>query len=84
MSTDAEKIEHHANAVNAPVEWMAGTSEKLVAREVDGALAFLRDQPSAEIAELDERKLIRKIDWLVMPILFGIYVLQYIDKSLSM
>jgi len=83
MAADAEKIVRaNAPAVQQPVIEMP--SEKLATREVDGALAFLRNEADASIAELDEKKLVRRIDWLIMPMLFGVYVLQYIDKSLSM
>ncbi|KAI1626348.1 major facilitator superfamily domain-containing protein [Exophiala viscosa] len=83
MAADAEKIVGaNAPAVRQPVIEMP--SEKLATREVDGALAFLRNEADASIAELDEKKLVRRIDWLIMPMLFGVYVLQYIDKSLSM
>ncbi|RFU34509.1 hypothetical protein B7463_g1801, partial [Scytalidium lignicola] len=81
MVSDPEKIEHSVGAVNAPAESVA--DEKLAAtRDFDGAFAFLRNEADESIVDVDEKKLVRKIDWLVMPILFGIYVLQYIDKSL--
>lgn len=82
MTTDEEKIVRaNAPAIQQPVIEMP--SEKLATREVDGALAFLRDEADASVAELDEKKLLRRIDWLIMPMLFGVYVLQYVDKSLS-
>lgn len=30
-----------------------------------------------------EKKLLRKIDWMVMPLLWGCYFFQFVDKSLS-
>lgn len=51
--------------------------------DVDDALKFLK----VEVAEgsldaIDEKKLIRKIDWFIMPMLFSVYYLQYTDKTL--
>lgn len=57
----------------------------------DEALKFLARKDSTEektvfADESDDnpatRALIRKIDWMVMPILCGIYLLQFLDKSL--
>jgi hypothetical protein len=47
--------------------------EKLIARQVDAALPFLRQEH--EVGEVDlsrERRLLRKIDLLLMPFLFGV------------
>lgn len=84
MPVDEEKIEPSLAVVNAPVASLADTDLKFAGHEVDGALAFLRNEADVGIAELDEKRLLRKIDWLIMPILFGVYVLQFVDKSLSM
>lgn len=80
MSKDVETIGHATRPVEQPV---LEVNEKLAVREVDGALAFLRNEADASITELDEKKLLRRIDCRILPILFGVYVLQYIDKSLS-
>ncbi|KAJ9602289.1 hypothetical protein H2200_013144 [Cladophialophora chaetospira] len=79
MSKDVETIAQATSPVEVPIPEV---SEKLAVREVDGALAFLRNEADASIIELDEKKLLRKIDYRILPILFGVYVLQYIDKSL--
>lgn len=57
-------------------------------RELDAAEVFLREHNFSDsyLAELlaDQtmgRKLVRKIDLLVLPLLAGTYVLQYIDKQ---
>ncbi|KAK5750554.1 hypothetical protein LTS12_019344 [Elasticomyces elasticus] len=57
--------------------------EKPTYRDGDKALDFLRTE--AEVGEgedVDEKKLLRKIDWLVVPLMFCCYLLQYLDKSL--
>jgi hypothetical protein len=51
--------------------------------DADKALDFLRSE--AEVGEtdlIDEKQLIRKIDFMIVPIMFGCYCLQYLDKSL--
>jgi protein gp37 len=59
--------------------------EKIAVRQVDAALQFLRqEEPVGQHDEIAEKKLLRKIDWLIMPLLFGCYLFQYMDKSLSM
>lgn len=57
--------------------------EKPVFKDGDKALDFLRTE--AEIGEgedIDERRLVRKIDWMIVPLMFCCYLLQYLDKSL--
>jgi len=35
------------------------------------------------MSALDEKKLVRKIDWMIMPLMWACYNLQYLDKVLS-
>lgn len=59
------------------------TGEKPIVRDGDAALDFLRGEAVAGEAEaIDERRLLRKIDWMVVPLMFACYLLQYLDKSL--
>lgn len=49
--------------------------------EVDAAWAFLnehRDVPGVD--EVDLKKLRRRIDWRIVPIMFGCYTMQFLDK----
>lgn len=60
-----------------------GSVEKPVFKDGDKALDFLRTE--AEIGEgedVDEKRLVRKIDWMIVPLMFCCYLLQYLDKSL--
>lgn len=53
-------------------------------KDGDAALEFLRTEgATGEILEVDEKALVRKIDWMIMPLMFGCYCLQYLDKTLS-
>lgn len=60
-------------------------------QDVDEAFAFLEDHPrraelAAEASDILEdpvqlKKLIRKIDWTIAPLLAATYFLQYLDKT---
>ena len=57
--------------------------EKPLFNDGDKALEFLRSE--AEVGEgqaISEKRLVRKIDWQIVPLMFGCYLLQYLDKSL--
>lgn len=54
-------------------------------KRVDEALYFLdhnRDVNDSELPAVDEKKLMRKVDWMLMPLMFACYYLQYSDKTL--
>lgn len=53
--------------------------------DADAALDFLqqKDSITAEHVAVDEKKLVRKIDWMVVPLMWCCYCLQYLDKTLS-
>lgn len=61
--------------------------EKTAYRNADKALEFLRFNEESEegtVIAVDEKTLVRKIDWMIVPIMFACYFLQYLDKSLCM
>jgi sugar phosphate permease len=61
------------------------TTEKTAidAPEVDEALNFLRQEGETyTFTAEDEKKLVRKIDWMIMPLMWSCYFLQYLDKTL--
>lgn len=51
--------------------------------KADAALEFLRAEDTLDVAEIDEKTLVRKIDWMIMPLMWAAYNLQYLDKVLS-
>jgi hypothetical protein len=54
-------------------------------KRVDEALHFLdhnRDVSDGGLPEVDDKKLMRKVDWMLMPLMFACYFLQYSDKTL--
>ncbi|KAF2678552.1 MFS general substrate transporter [Lentithecium fluviatile CBS 122367] len=52
-------------------------------KDGDEALHFLKNQHNVgALAPEDEKKLVCKIDWMIMPLMWGCYCLQYLDKTL--
>lgn len=56
-------------------------TENLV--EVDAALEYLNHEGTTVMTAIDETKLVRKIDWMIVPLMWACYMLQYLDKTLS-
>ncbi|KAF1962096.1 major facilitator superfamily transporter [Byssothecium circinans] len=50
--------------------------------DVDAAWAYLNNHASVnvETASIDIRKIRRKIDWHIVPLMFGCYTMQFLDK----
>jgi hypothetical protein len=78
MALPSNDVVHRTNSTTE-----ASSIEKPAFKDGDKALDFLRSE--AEIGEtdlIDEKQLVRKIDFMIVPIMFGCYCLQYLDKSL--
>lgn len=53
-------------------------------KNVDEALGFLEQNAhNSDLPAVDDKKLMRRVDWMLMPLMFGCYYLQYTDKTLS-
>ncbi|KAI9372632.1 allantoate permease [Aspergillus egyptiacus] len=50
--------------------------------KVDAALDFLSSGETIVFSEEEEKKLVRKIDWMIVPMMWAVYYLQYQDKIL--
>lgn len=53
--------------------------------QIDDALHFIRNQeilPETELSSHAEKELVKKIDWMLMPLMAAIYNLQYLDKTI--
>lgn len=60
-----------------------GEGKIIHSKNVDEALYFLEQhRGEADMASVDEKKLMRKVDWMLMPLMFAAYYLQYSDKTL--
>lgn len=55
----------------------------LAAGKADAALEFLHKEDNGVSVNIDEKLLVRKIDWMIMPLMWAAYNLQYLDKVLS-
>jgi len=74
--------EKHTQSVSGTVD--IETKNGMIATgKADAALEFLRTEDIAVITEVDEKALVRKIDWMIMPLMWAAYNLQYLDKVLS-
>lgn len=60
-----------------------GQIREISTRNADDALDFLQHEGAVrEMTEEDEKTLRRKIDWMIMPLMWSCYCLQYLDKTL--
>ncbi|OTB02239.1 hypothetical protein M426DRAFT_199882 [Hypoxylon sp. CI-4A] len=50
--------------------------------DVDAALEYLNHENTTVLTEINEKALVRKIDWTIVPIMWACYNLQYLDKTL--
>jgi hypothetical protein len=68
---------------NAEYGYTQDNVEKPQFKDGDKALEFLRTEAAVgEGEDIDERRLVRKIDFMIVPLMFCCYLLQYLDKSL--
>jgi hypothetical protein len=74
-----------AREVKDPIHADEKVPEKGRYKDADKALEFLRvneDGEEGTVVSVNEKTLVRKIDWMIVPIMFACYFLQYLDKSL--
>ncbi|KAF7186390.1 putative transporter [Pseudocercospora fuligena] len=50
-------------------------------RDLDDTYQLYRNQDGAELNEVEAKRVLRKIDLKLLPLLMGTYMLQYLDKS---
>jgi hypothetical protein len=71
----------HTRQASADVDDLG--PEKAAYKNADEALKFLKyNETGDERDVVDEKKLVKRIDWMIVPIMFACYFLQYLDKSL--
>ncbi|KAJ9155594.1 Allantoate permease [Pleurostoma richardsiae] len=82
MSTDdvinepASSTEKNASAIDTEAQDLKRP------KDADVALDFLNHEAAGTMTEVDEKKLVRKIDWRIVPLMWMCYNLQYLDKTL--
>lgn len=82
MSSSSLK-DKDVEAVTSPAVPEIGEIRNTSTRNADDALDFLQHEgPVRDMTEQDEKTLRRKIDWMVMPLMWSCYCLQYLDKTL--
>jgi hypothetical protein len=64
-------------------EHVSAVGEKSPSGLVDSAQLFLNDTTFTTFTPEEEAALVRKVDWMVMPLMSAVYFLQFIDKNLS-
>ncbi|KAL9111805.1 MAG: hypothetical protein Q9227_003864 [Pyrenula ochraceoflavens] len=90
-STDIEKQRQHSVAEGIENLDQALQALDIDAKEADEAFAFLKNHPNADsvtqdaVAILNDpkltKKLLRKIDWVIIPCMMATYFLQFLDKT---
>ncbi|CAE6505530.1 unnamed protein product [Rhizoctonia solani] len=79
-------MSHEANMTRTSPQERANTTPEMSIHDKDAAAVFLADlNVQGELSEIDpeaERRLLRKIDLLLMPLLTMSYGLQYYDKAI--
>ena len=50
--------------------------------DADAALDYLAHSAAAAMSPEQEKKLLRKIDWMIVPLMWCVYNLQFLDKTL--
>jgi hypothetical protein len=82
MSYETKEVDH--SATKSP--GLASTDVyygETVPVSVDAALQYLRNEGGIDDAQINEKALLRKIDMMVLPLMLGVYIAQFLDKSLS-
>lgn len=62
----------------APIEEERSSASS---KDLDDAYELYRRQDATDLDPLEARKVLRRIDWHILPLLMGTYFLQYLDKS---
>ncbi|CAI7670579.1 unnamed protein product [Penicillium manginii] len=79
MGVPSEKHDHPVRRDDLDIDVKNGTIQD---GKADAALDFLRTGDNLDATEVDEKTLVRKIDWMIMPLMWAAYNLQYLDKVL--
>ncbi|KPM41836.1 putative transporter [Neonectria ditissima] len=68
------------DVIRTPTDLAEGVIEKQQATDADPALTFAGGE-DVDFTPEEERSVLRKIDWALMPLLCWIYALQFADKT---
>jgi hypothetical protein len=89
MSIPEKEMVHESKSGNASLSPPHSDIEIGIVEETttngDEALKFLKTAHDVGVLTAEgERRLVRKIDWMIMPLMWCCYCLQYLDKTLGM
>ncbi|KAI0097112.1 MFS general substrate transporter [Daldinia grandis] len=86
MNMDEKKLTVEATSnnpvsVSSPTPVQGGGNSVASSRDLDDAYDLYRRQDAVGLDPREARQVLRKIDWHILPLLMGTYLLQYLDKS---
>lgn len=82
MAKDYDEKDIEATARDSSPDHAVGEIKNIKPRDQDAALQFLRSESDVRpMSSADEKALLRKIDWRVIPLMFGCYTLR--ESSLA-
>lgn len=79
-TAEDKKVRQDDGDIQTPTDVEEGVVEKPQAVDADPALHFAGGE-DVEFTPEEERSVLRKIDWALMPLLCWIYALQFADKT---
>ena len=86
MDKDSKKDHVYGDSIESPDAdvGIGSIAAEKPSTNGDEALDFLKNQHDVgELTSEGERRLLRKIDWMIMPVMWSCYTLQYLDKTLG-
>lgn len=76
-----EATSNNPVSVSNPTPIQAEGQSVASSRDLDDAYDLYRRQDAVGLDPHEARQVLRKIDWHILPLLMGTYLLQYLDKS---
>lgn len=66
---------------NSSLDTFRNDEKSLSAKDLDETYELYKRQDARNIDPQEAKHVLRKIDWHILPLLMGTYMLQYLDKS---
>jgi hypothetical protein len=82
MSSETKDVEHSVKK-SPPLSNIDLYHGETTPMSVDAALQYLQVEGGIDGTQVNERALMNKIDMMVLPLMLGVYIAQFLDKSLS-
>ena len=89
VQVDSMSIAHTHPSEDKNIMTTNANEEKAIiaANDVDEALRYLDNNDDVDegtVMAVDDKKLMRKVDWMLAPLMFSCYYMQYTDKTLCL